>query len=212
MSSALPTDPAVVAIFAKAPRPGTVKTRLAARLGDEGAARLHALLAQRTFATALAAGVGPVQAWCAPDEHDPFFASLAARGVALHRQPGGDLGERMQAACDHAFAAGRRIVLLGCDCPALQPSDIVDAVRGLASHGAVLAPAEDGGYAMLALARSAPVFDAMPWGTGEVMALTRARLRAANVAWCELRTLWDVDRPGDYDRLVRERLIGALPA
>jgi rSAM/selenodomain-associated transferase 1 len=212
VSSAPRTDPAVVAIFAKAPRPGTVKTRLAARLGDEGAARLHALLAERTFTTALAAGVGPVEVWCAPDEHDAFFASMAARGATLQRQPDGDLGHRMQAACDRAFAAGRRIVLLGCDCPALQAADVDEAVRALASHGAALSPAEDGGYVMLALSRPAPVFDAMPWGTGEVMSITRERLRAAGIAWRELRTLWDVDVPGDYDRLVRERLIDALPA
>jgi rSAM/selenodomain-associated transferase 1 len=212
MASNAPRTEAVVAIFAKAPRPGAVKTRLIGRLGAEGAARLHAALARRTVETALAARAGPVELWCAPDEDDAFFRSMAALGASLRRQPEGDLGGRMQAACDYAFARGRRIVLVGCDCPALAPADIAEAARGLDDHDAVLAPAEDGGYVMMALAHAAPVFDAMPWSTSEVMALTRERLRGAGLAWRELRTFWDVDRPEDYERLVRELPIAGLAA
>jgi glycosyltransferase A (GT-A) superfamily protein (DUF2064 family) len=71
-----------------------------------------------------------------------------------------------------------------------------------------VAPTEDGGYALIAAARPLPVlFDAMPWGTGEVMALTRERARQAGLRLNELRLLWDVDTPADYQRLVRSGLM-----
>ena len=47
----------------------------------------------------------------------------------------------------------------------------------------------------------------MQWGVADVMAKTRARLLQANIPWLEGRTIWDVDRPDDYARLMRERLL-----
>ena len=197
-------------MFAKAPRPGAVKTRLVPLLGEAAAARLHAALATRAVEVALASRVGPVELWCAPDEDDPLFRSLASLGAALHRQPDGDLGTRMGHACTAAFERSRAVILLGADCPALQPGDLRDAADALREHDAVVAPAEDGGYVLLGLARDAPVFDAMPWGSAQVMARTRERLRGAGRTWRELRTLWDVDRPEDYARLQQSGLLGGL--
>lgn len=202
----------MVAVFAKAPHPGAVKTRLIPLLGPAAAARLHAALVGRVVDTALAAGVGPVELWCAPDENDPLFEALARRGARLRRQQGADLGERMAHACDAAFAHARGVILLGADCPALEASDLREAAAALAGHDAVLAPAEDGGYVLLALARAAPVFEGLPWGGPTVLARTRERLAAARLSWHELRTLWDIDRPEDYVRLQQSGLLGALAA
>ena len=195
-------------MFAKAPRPGAVKTRLVPLLGEAAASRLHAALATRAVQIALASRVGPVELWCAPDEHDPLFQSLARLGAGLRRQPEGDLGERMARACAAAFERSRAVILLGADCPALQPGDLRDAASVLRGHDAVAMPAEDGGYVLLGLAREAPVFDAMPWGSAQVMERTRERLRGAGRSWRELRTLWDVDRPEDYTRLRHSGLLG----
>ena len=83
-SGAHPPDPPGIAVFAKAPVPGEVKTRLVATLGAEGAARLHERLVERALATALAARLGPVTLWCAPDQSHAFFRQCAARhGVEL---------------------------------------------------------------------------------------------------------------------------------
>jgi glycosyltransferase A (GT-A) superfamily protein (DUF2064 family) len=58
------------------------------------------------------------------------------------------------------------------------------------------------------LARSVPqIFSDMQWGVADVMAKTRARLLQANIPWLEGRMIWDVDRPDDYARLMRERLL-----
>lgn len=208
-SSAPRAEGAGVAVFAKAPVPGLVKTRLAGLLGEDGAAGLHAGLVRHALATALASGVGEVELWCAPDERHEFFARCAAEfGTRLRVQRGDDLGARMACAFDDAFARGRRLVLIGSDCPALEPGDLAAACAALGVDDVAIAPAEDGGYVMVAMARPAPaIFDGVAWGTAAVMRQTRERLAAAGIGWRELATRWDVDRPEDYARLQREGLL-----
>lgn len=192
-----------VAVFAKAPVPGAVKTRLAALLGPDGAAALHAGLVRHALAAAVQSGVGPVEMWCAPDETHPFFERCATQfHVALHRQQGEDLGARMRHAFDAAHARGAALLLTGSDCPALDAAALREAARELASHDAVIAPAEDGGYVLVGLARPMPrLFEAIAWGGSAVMGESRARLAEVGARWKELGTLWDIDRPADYARL-----------
>lgn len=197
-----------VAVLAKAPVPGFAKTRLIPLLGLDGAAALQRLLIERAVATALAARIGAVTLWCAPDtEHEAFFDLEARLPIALRPQPAGDLGERMLAAFDSAGAGG--LVLIGSDCPCLEPRDLRAAAAALASGAdAAIAPAEDGGYGLIAARRPLPVlFRAMPWSTPWVASLTRERAAAAGLALAEMRTVWDVDTPADYRRLVAAGLL-----
>jgi glycosyltransferase A (GT-A) superfamily protein (DUF2064 family) len=89
----------------------------------------------------------------------------------------------------------------------LRPAHLRRASRWLAGGAdAVLAPAEDGGYALIALRRVSPrLFADIDWGGPRVMAQTRERLAALGWRWRELPTLWDVDRPEDVARLRRLR-------
>ncbi len=194
-----------VAVFAKAPVAGRVKTRLAASVGDEAAAALHERLTLQAIATAFASGMGPVELGCAPGTDHPFFARCERElGVELHAQAGADLGARMENAFAHAFASRRGLVLIGADCPALTPGHLAEAALAVAAGEAALSPAEDGGYVLVALARPVPrLFDGIGWGGDGVMAATRERLAASGMAWRELETLWDVDRPEDLARLER---------
>jgi rSAM/selenodomain-associated transferase 1 len=206
MTSSVPRpDRVAVAVFAKAPVPGRVKTRIAAAIGHERAAHLHERLVERALATAREARLDGVELWCDPDADDAFFQRCAhAHGAELHGQRGADLGARMAHAFESAHTRGRKLVLIGADCPALEPTDLRDAAGALASHDAVFAPAQDGGYVLVALARPcAALFDGVPWGEDTVMQRTRERAAAAGVRVKELRTLWDVDRPEDLERLER---------
>lgn len=200
-----------VAVFAKAPVAGAVKTRLVPVLGETGAAALHSGLVRHALATARQAG-SAVELWCAPDESHPFFARCATEfGAELHRQQGADLGARMRHAFERAFAARSRLVLIGSDCPALTAAHLADAHAALDDHDAAIAPAEDGGYVLIALARPQPaLFEDIDWGSAAVMGQTRARIAASRVRWKELPTLWDVDRPADYERLRREGLLAEV--
>ena len=192
-----------IAIFARAPVPGAAKTRLIPLLGAEGAAKLHEKLVLHAIANARAADVGPITLWCAPDSSHPFFAQT---GTALADQQGVDLGTRML----HAFEAARGpLLLIGADCPSINAQDLRWCARALEEgEPALFLPAEDGGYGLVGLARPVPqIFSDMQWGVADVMAKTRARLLQANIPWLEGRTIWDVDRPDDYARLMRERLL-----
>jgi rSAM/selenodomain-associated transferase 1 len=208
-SNARRADAPRVAVFAKAPVPGAVKTRLAALLGAEGAATFHASLVRQALTVATESRAGPVELWCAPDASHPFFAACARDfGVALRRQEGADLGARMRHAAEDALAAGSAVVLIGSDCPALAAASLRDAALALRGHDAVLQPAEDGGYVLIGLSRALPgIFESIAWGGATVMADTRRRLAQAGARWKELAMSWDVDRPEDYARAQAEGLL-----
>ena len=199
------SDTAII-VFARAPVPGRVKTRLVPLLGEQGAARLHARLVEKTLRTARASGFERIDLYCAPGIDGNFFKKMQKKfGVRLRSQGGGNLGERMHRALRRNPCA----ILIGSDCPALKPADLRAAARALrAGADAVLAPAEDGGYALIGVRHSARgLFTRIKWGGAQVLAQTRRRLRRLRWRWTELRTLWDVDRPEDVARLRRSRLL-----
>lgn len=200
-----PDRPAVrVLVFARAPEAGRVKRRLEPAVGAAGAARVHAALLRRTLATVATAGVGAAELWGSSADGRPLasegLAGLArAHAMVLRAQHGADLGARMAHALDEALAGGVPALLVGSDCPGLCAADLREAAAALAGgHDAVLGPAADGGYYLLGLRRPAPaLFAEVPWGTGEVLARTRARLAALGLRWHELTVRRDVDRPED---------------
>jgi hypothetical protein len=205
-------DVTAVIVFARAPRPRAAKTRLVPLLGAEGAAALHAQFVKRTLETARAASLRPVELHCAPDANDPFFQFCAGHyGITLQAQVEGNLGARMLAAFEKALAAHDRVLLVGTDCPALTAGHLRQAEKALRDGtDAVFVPCEDGGYALIGLRRAdGRLFEGIAWGSNSVMAETRARLTALDWRWQELETLWDVDRPEDYRRLLASGLIEA---
>jgi rSAM/selenodomain-associated transferase 1 len=140
-----------IAVFARAPVPGEAKTRLIPALGAEGAAALHRRMVRDILAKARAAGLGRVTLWGAPDvSHASFAESATAFGVELRAQGPGDLGARMEA----AFHSTLPLLLVGSDCPSIEPSDLRACAAALQSGAdAVFLPAEDGGYGLVGLAR-----------------------------------------------------------
>lgn len=194
-------EPIAIAVLAKAPLPGFAKTRLIPALGAAGAALLQARLVEHSVATACAARIGPVTLWAAPDERHPLFQAIRARlGVALARQDGGDLGERMLAA---VAAADMPVLVIGTDCPALTADHLRTAADILRSGvDAAIIPAEDGGYVLIGLRTpTRALFSQMHWSAPSVMEETRCRLRDLGMTWQEPVTLWDVDVPADMERL-----------
>lgn len=208
-------DSAAVVVFARAPQPGTVKTRLIPLLGAEGAAALHVRLVKHALVTACAASLHRVELHCAPDTIDPFFQFCASHyRTTVRAQSGSDLGARMLAAFKQALHEHARVLLIGSDCPALTARHLRLAERALHDGAdAVFVPCEDGGYAMIGLRRAdALLFDGIAWGSENVMAETRTRLRQLGWTWRELETLWDVDRPEDYTRLIDSSLLNSRRA
>ena len=189
-----------VLVFTRTPVPGRVKTRLVPVLGARGAARLHRRMLRATVATAVAAGSGPVELWGGPSVEHPYLVELSrAFGVGLRLQRGADLGMRMHHALSAACAAAPAALLVGSDCPALEPADLRAGARALAEGAdAVLGPADDGGYYLVGVRSSdTRVFAGIEWGASGVLDATRARLRMLGWRWCELAVRRDVDRPED---------------
>jgi len=204
--TAKPTSCRIV-VFAKAPAPGRVKTRLIPTLGEAGAAALHRRLVMHTLRAAQEADLGPVELWCAPDTHHAFFSECERGfGVSLHSQCEGDLGARMRRALEEVLGRAERAILVGSDIPALSAQYLRDAERALSgARDVVIGPAEDGGYVLIGLKRSDPeLFRDIPWGEPEVLAETRGRIAALRWRCFELPALWDVDRPEDLERLPEE--------
>lgn len=188
-------------LLARAPVPGRVKTRLIPALGEEGASDLQRLLVERALALP-ALGFTQRFLWLDDGPDESLEGLAASNGWTLVEQPPGDLGERMRRIAVLGLADSDAVVLIGNDCPALDGDYLAAACEELAAADAVLGPAEDGGYVLLGLRRVDPrLFEAMPWGTDRILALTRERLQELGWRHALLPVLWDVDRPQDLPRL-----------
>jgi uncharacterized protein len=198
-----------ILVFAKAPVPGQVKTRLIPALGAAGAARLAARLLQFTLAQALAANLGPVELCASPAITHPDWTGqdLPLVGKEIGRannrletsaQGEGDLGARLARAAQRHLEAGRRILLIGTDCPTLSALQLREAAAALEEHEAALIPARDGGYVLLGLRTFHPsLFTALPWSTAAIADLTLARLQAMQWRVWVGEALADIDEPAD---------------
>jgi rSAM/selenodomain-associated transferase 2/rSAM/selenodomain-associated transferase 1 len=209
---------AAVAVLAKAPVAGLAKTRLIPALGAAGAARaqrrftlaaLHCARMAQHAASGNGYGYGQVSLWCAPSHEHRFFKALqasASRADACLAQAEGDLGARMGHAFQTHFAEHPDIplLLIGTDCPVLSPGHLQQAAQSLQTHDVVLIPAEDGGYVLIGMRRWVPqALQTISWSTDQVLLQTREQLRRCGASWQELATLWDVDEPADWQRLLQ---------
>jgi uncharacterized protein len=198
-------------VFAKAPVPEEVKTRLVVSMGALAATTLYEGMVLHSLSTAIDSSVGLVELWCTPSREHPFFSRCAKEfQLTLHLQTKGDIGRRMAHAFQETLKDTPFALLLGTDCPSLTQEDLNEAAAALRQGSdAVLVPTEDGGYCLLGLRRYTPsLFNDISWGTELVMEQTRERLRELGWSWHELPKRWDVDRPEDVERLKSE---GVLP-
>ncbi len=192
-------------MFAKFWAPGEVKTRLAARIGPEQAARLHRVFLE-TLIERLAFVADRRVLVYTPSMRRLEFRELAAAGWELQPQADGDLGQRMQVYFQRAYASGAtQAVLIGSDSPTLPATFIESAFKRLDETQAVLGPAADGGYYLVGAAGAVPpIFDRIAWSRPSVWAETVARLEAARWTFSVLPSWYDVDDWDDLQRLRAE--------
>ena len=218
----MPADRAgrcAIAVMAKAPSAGQVKTRLVPPLSAEEAMQLSGCFLQDVTANiALASRTIPIDAYVAyaPAGSEAAFADLTAQGTRLVLADGSptmpDGVERFGRCLLHAvqglFALGYGAAcLLNADGPTLPTERLIAAARALAEPGerAVLGPADDGGYYLIGMkAPHAALFRAIDWSTERVAAQTAARARAAGLACVTLAPWYDVDDPAALGALLDE--------
>ncbi len=209
-----------VIVFAKAPIPGAVKTRLWPAMAPENAAEFQRRAIKHTLRTASRAELDAIELHCAPDVTHPFFVECVTEfSVKLQVQSDGDLGHKMRTALAAAMEHYDFTLLIGTDCPSITPSYLLAAAKNLNEDAPIVfGPAEDGGYGLVGVAQQVPdIFRDVSWGEAIVMQSTRNILKSKNLRWSELAPIWDVDRPADLTRLASDSDLnylvkGLLPA
>lgn len=197
-------------IFAKAPIPGQVKTRLCPPLTPDEAATLHGSFVLDTLErtkTAVAKFKLPIDRYlaCAPSATHVFFKIMEERqGVKLIDQVGDDLGARMSQAFETMFARGyQRLLIIGTDIPTLPLDHFKQTAALLENHDLVLGPALDGGYYLIGLKRPTPeLFVDIPWSTDQVLTLTQEKAVTLGLTTALLEPWNDVDTVADLQALV----------
>ncbi len=224
----VPRSQSALVVFAKAPVPGEVKTRLCPPLTPDEAATLHGtfvldVLEQTRLAanpsgrvpkpppaprtSHLAPSLFDRYLACSPASDHVFFKVMEERqAVRLLDQVGPDLGARMVHAFETLFARGyHRILIIGTDAPTLPLSTYHDAFSLLAAHDVVLGPALDGGYYLIGLKQPAPeLFAEIPWSTDQVLALTQRKAAELGLTVGLLKEWRDIDTLPDLQRLIEE--------
>jgi hypothetical protein len=200
----------IIILFTRYPRAGKVKTRLIDRLGPQGAAALHDQLTNEVINTlqpVLQARQAELRiAYCGGSEQE--MRTWLGNDIFLQIQQGKDLGERMLHAFEQAWKQGaKKVLLIGSDCPGINPSIIKSGLRHLETHDLVLGPAADGGYYLIGLSAHIQalssgqeyglLFQNIDWGTGQVLQQTLNQAKQAGLSFALLPELHDIDRPED---------------
>jgi hypothetical protein len=207
-----------LAVMAKAPRAGKVKTRLQPLLSAEEAAALNVCFLRDTAENiAAVASEGSAQGLICytPIGDEAAFDGLLPEGFALIAQRGDGFGERLRYAAEDILSCGfGAVCLIDSDSPTLPSSALHAAVTELAkpSQRVVLGPSEDGGYYLIGMKRAeSHVFDRITWSTERVYAETVERVREAGLELVELPKWYDVDDAATLAVLQRELLDGEGP-
>lgn len=187
-----------IIIFAKAPVPGKVKTRLIPALGGEGAAQLAQAMLVTAIQEALAAAIGKPELCADPSPLRPVWTGLVPTGIDVSAQGKGDLGQRLARAARRGVAEVGAVILIGTDCPALNRHALREIARELASTDAVIYPARDGGYVALGLRKYDPsIFEGIAWSDNSVSPQTIDRVKALGWSLHVGPVFRDIDLPID---------------
>jgi uncharacterized protein len=201
--AATPRKP-ILLVFAKDPVPGRVKTRLAAEVGPDEAARIYRSLGRSVVDQIRGGPYRTVVCFDPPDARTAVEEWLGTHGVEFHPQSPGNLGDRLEAAFGWALEESDRVLVIGTDAPGVDAKEMEAALRTLEEADLVLGPALDGGYYLLGLRNPAPeLFRGIPWSTAKVLEATRARARELGLEEVLLPPLRDVDTREDLMRLER---------
>ncbi len=183
-------------IFLKNNIPGKVKTRLAATVGNDEAAKVYTMLVQHTQLATLELKENKIIFYSDYMEQDDIWQNA---NYEKQVQFGSDLGERMANAFQYAFDCGNEmVVLIGTDCPGINMDLIQKAFSELNAADVVIGPAIDGGYYLLGMKKfTAELFNEIAWSTSDVLETTIKKCNQLNLTYQLLEVLPDVDEEKD---------------
>lgn len=189
-------------LFAKAPRPGLVKTRLAETIGAQQACHAYQQLL-RTIASRIGP-FAPVTVCYSPADGADELRHFFPAHWKFRPQGGSNLGERLSNAITTSLLNGAcKVAVIGSDCPYLTMDDLAATWNALDDHDVVFGPAVDGGYWLVATNHShAALFTEIDWGTSAVLQQSLSRAAALNLKVVLLRKLADIDTIADWRAFV----------
>jgi len=189
---------ACICVFAKAPVPGRVKTRLAPLLGSRYAAELAKVFLQDTWASVSGLSwAKPVLASTEAGLQD-FLPGL----IEIWFQGEGDLGARLENIFSRALRDHPHVMAIGADTPGLPAKYLEQAREALERADAVIGPSEDGGFYLLGLRKcSTGLLSGIPWSAPTTCVETIAKLQAAGLTVHILDDWFDVDTAQDLEKL-----------
>ncbi len=202
------TSEQVLMVFLKYPKPGRVKTRLAASVGSEKAAALYQRMAEYVVAQTDSTRYCPFLLVEPSEKLTDFQRWLGKDKHYIPQSPGG-LGEKLLQAFTHFFEGGAQsVIAIGSDCLDLQEKDILNAFQQLGPSDVVIGPAVDGGYYLIGFTRRvyqllkadlSSLFNDMDWSTPSVYSQTEERLQRCNLNISTLSVKRDIDTIDDLD-------------
>jgi rSAM/selenodomain-associated transferase 1 len=198
----------VLAIFAKAPLVGQVKTRLCPPLSPEKATELYRCFLLDSVARACSLPDVDVCLAFTPADGEPLFRELLPFPLRYLPQRGASLGEREANVFTDLLQAGyERVVIVGGDIPTLPLAHLDNAFTLLADpqNDVVIGPSADGGYYLLGARRLHPMlFENITWSTVTVFAETLAQAQLAGLQVAQVPVWYDVDEKDDLQKLIAE--------
>lgn len=192
-------------IMAKAPRPGTVKTRLIESLPTSAVTALYRCLLEDTLALASSLTNVDVAVMC-PESDREELAHLLGNAVQVVAQTGEGLAAGLTSVFRHFTAAGRqRVIAFNSDSPHLASSILENAFEILATHDVVIGPTHDGGYYLVGAKAAHPtLFESDPMGTKSALDRLLARTKALGLSTGFTEPFYDIDVANDLLLLARE--------
>ena len=196
-----------IIIFVRNPEMGKVKTRLAATVGAAAALHVYKKLLQHTLQQTKLADADKFVFYANNITANDIWQEAAY--IKLQQQQG-NLGAKMEAAFNVIFSKGySRVLIIGSDCPHLNPQHVTEAFRQLQQNDVAIGPATDGGYYLLGMKRLyAPLFENIEWSPSNVYKSTLEKIGSLGLHSQSLEALTDVDEekdvPEEWKALLRK--------
>lgn len=193
---------ACIAMFAKAPVLGKVKTRLIPALGEQGALDLYLSLLQGQMQVLNSSKLSSIQLWVDENPEHPAFSQFKGE---IKVQKGKNLGDRMADAAQSVLSHFKAVLIIGSDCPDIDEVYLEQALTSLYDKASdiVLGPAMDGGYVLIGMKQAnANLFQGIAWGTETVRRDTLKLISRNKLNLVELPVLRDIDTTEDLKSLL----------
>ena len=193
---------ACIAMFARAPFIGQVKTRLIPALGEQGALDLHIWLMQRQIMVLNSSQLSIRQLWV---DRVPEHSAFKNFEGEIKLQQGESLGDKMCNTLQVLLKHFSRVLIIGSDCAELDETYLEQALQNLNDPGVdvVIGPARDGGYVLIGMKQPhQELFQGIQWGSESVRQDTLNIIRSIGLQYSELLPLRDIDTADDLKSLL----------